>query len=92
MSSLLLATLTGLTLDPPFWNVVRGALSVMSLDIGARPLKTGWLEDFHEGSANATMVLVALHVAYIAAFKRKLGLAMWFLDKRGVCKADRAER
>ena len=42
----------------------------------------GWIEDVHEFFANFLMLIVAVHVAYLLAFKRPIALFMIFAEPR----------
>jgi len=89
--TLLLATGTGLVMEPPPIGRVAAEVSVTPVfadDDGDRERdrdheENEALEEVHETTANLLVLFVALHVTYLFAFKRPMALFMLFLRDPG---------
>ncbi|MEQ8267532.1 MAG: cytochrome b/b6 domain-containing protein [Parvibaculum sp.] len=83
--NLLLATGTGLLMEPPPIGqlVAEVSISPAFADDDRERDRDGKenevLEEVHETTANLLVLFVALHVAYLLAFKRPMALFMLFL-------------
>ena len=95
--TLLLATGTGLLMEPPPIGQVAAEVSIAPAfaddDRDREHDRDGKenevLEEVHETTANLLVLFVALHVTYLLAFKRPMALFMLFLRDPG---ADAARR
>lgn len=91
--NLLLATGTGLLMEPPPIGQLVAEMSIAPAfadddrerDRDRKEDKT--FKEVHETTANLLVLFVVLHVAYLLAFKRPMALFMLFLRKAGVSAA-----
>ncbi len=95
--NLLLATGTGLLMEPPPIGQLAAEMSIAPAfadDDREREhdrdgKKNEVLEEVHETTANLLVLFVALHVAYLLAFKRPMALFMLFLREAGAPVAQK---
>ncbi|MDP1627414.1 MAG: cytochrome b/b6 domain-containing protein [Parvibaculum sp.] len=95
--NLLLATGTGLLMEPSPIGQLAAEMSIAPAfadDDREREhdrdgKKNEVLEEVHETTANLLVLFVALHVAYLLAFKRPMALFMLFLREAGAPVAQK---